>query len=166
MSTSGIVSQIRSGAPDISRIESRHRPEARQQQEIEELKKRDAEVKAHEAAHLAAAGPYANGGARYEYVVGPDGQRYAVGGEVSVDTSKVPNDPEATIRKAQTIKRAALAPANPSAQDRQVAVQADRMALEAQQELAKKPAEGQQNYSRSTATAAEAPASAIIDLVV
>lgn len=157
MSTSAIAFQIRFGAPGNSPIESKNRPDPQEQKEIEELKRRDAEVRQHEAAHLAAAGSYAKGGAHYEY---------AVGGEVSVDTSKVPNDPEATIRKAQTIKRAALAPANPSAQDRQVAVQADRMALEAQQELAKKQADEKQSYDRNAATATGIPESAIIDLVI
>ena len=31
-------------------------------------------------AHLSAAGAYAHGGASYEYELGPDGKRYAVGG--------------------------------------------------------------------------------------
>ena len=67
-------------------------------------------MRAHEQAHLAAAGPYANGAPTFEFQTGPDGRQYAVGGEVSIDTSPVPGDPEATVRKAQTVKRAALAP--------------------------------------------------------
>ena len=77
---------------------------------LNELRARDAEVRAHEQAHLAAAGPYANGAPTFEFQTGPDGRQYAVGGEVSIDTSPVPGDPEATVRKAQTVKRAALAP--------------------------------------------------------
>ena len=92
-----------------------------ERQLVKELRARDAEVKAQEQAHLAAAGPYVNGAPNFEFQTGPDGQQYAVGGEVSIDSSPVPGDTEATVRKAQTIKRAALAPSDPSAQDRQVA---------------------------------------------
>lgn len=66
---------------------------------------RDREVRAHEQAHMAAAGAYSRGG--------PDNRQYAVGGEVQIDTSAVSGDPEATIRKAQTVRRAANAPATP-----------------------------------------------------
>ena len=102
---------------------------------VSELKRRDTEVRAHEAAHLAAAGKYATGGASFDYKRGPDGKSYAVGGEVGIDTSPVPNDPKATLRKAQQIQAAAHAPANPSAQDRQVAAQASAMASQARAEI-------------------------------
>ncbi len=94
-------------------------------------------------AHLAAAGPYAIGGPSYEYQKGPDGQRYAVGGHVNIDTSPVPGDPEATLRKAETIRRAALAPGDPSPQDRSVAAAAASMALKAQIELQQKVMAGE-----------------------
>lgn len=106
-----------------------------QQREVEELKKRDQEVRAHELAHLAAAGAHAGGGISFEYRQGPDGKRYAVGGEVSIDTSAVANDPEATLRKARQIQAAAYAPAEPSGQDRAVGQQAAQMAAQAQQEI-------------------------------
>ena len=80
-----------------------------EQEQVSELKSRDREVRAHEQAHLAAAGPYATGGPSYTYQEGPDGRRYAVGGEVGIDTSPVSGDPEATIQKAQQIRAAALA---------------------------------------------------------
>ena len=72
-------------------------------------------------AHMAAAGGNARGGPSYEYQTGPDGKRYAVGGEVSIDASAVSGDPKATIRKAQQVCRAALEPGDPSGQDRSVA---------------------------------------------
>ncbi len=103
--------------------------------EVEKLRTRDREVRAHEAAHKAAAGSYARGSAQFSFEDGPDGRRYAVGGEVSIDTSKISGDPEATIRKAQTIRRAANAPAQPSGQDRSVAAQATQMESEARGEL-------------------------------
>jgi hypothetical protein len=102
---------------------------------IEELRKRDRDVRAHEQAHLAAAGRYARGGVRFTYQVGPDGKRYAVGGEVPIDVSEVPGDPRATLQKAATIRRAALAPAHPSRADLAIASQAVRLATKAHQEL-------------------------------
>lgn len=108
--------------------------------QLDAMQKRDQEVRAHEAAHLAAAGGIAKGGATYTYERGPDGQMYAVGGEVQIDTSAIPGNPEATIRKAETIRRAALAPADPSAADQQAAASASQMAAKARAELAEKQA--------------------------
>jgi len=102
------------------------------------LKSRDQEVRRHEQAHLAAAGGLAAGGASFSYKTGPDGKRYAVGGEVNIDTSPVPGDPNATIHKAQQIRRAALAPADPSPQDRTVAASASAMEIQARRDLKKK----------------------------
>lgn len=106
-----------------------------EQRVVQELATRDREVRAHEQAHVAAAGPYARGGPKYQYQTGPDNRRYAVGGHVDIDTSPVPDDPEATIRKAQVIRAAAMAPGEPSGQDRQVAAAASKMEAEARREL-------------------------------
>ena len=108
---------------------------------LNELRTRDAEVRAHEQAHLSAAGPYANGAPKFEFQTGPDGKQYAVGGEVSIDTSPVPGNPEATARKAQTVKRAALAPRDPSGQDLAVAAQAAQLEVQARQEAKAEKAE-------------------------
>lgn len=105
---------------------------------IRQLSQRDREVRAHEEAHVAAGGPYVRGGPHFNYQVGPDGKQYAIGGEVSIDTSAVPGDPEATMRKAMAVRRAALAPAHPSAQDRNVAAMATSLYLKASQELVAK----------------------------
>ena len=110
--------------------------DARAQQEVRELSNRDRQVRAHEAAHLSAGGSVVRDGARFERVRGPDGRLYAVGGEVSIDASAA-NTPEATLAKAEIIRRAALAPADPSAQDRAVAAQAVKMATEARAEIAR-----------------------------
>jgi SprA family protein len=104
---------------------------------VEKLQARDQEVKTHEQAHISAAGGLALGGASFTFATGPDGKRYAIGGEVSIDVSPVPNDPKATILKAETIRRAALAPLNPSSQDHSVAANASAMANKARVELAK-----------------------------
>lgn len=109
-----------------------------EEKKVEELRKRDAEVRRHEQAHRSAAGSYARSGPKYEFETGPDGQRYAVAGEVDIDTAPVPDDPKATMEKARIVKRAALAPENPSAQDRRVAQEADKMLADAQRELAPK----------------------------
>ena len=102
---------------------------------LQELKNRDREVRAHEQAHVAVAGQYARGGPFYDYQRGPDGRSYAVGGHVNIDSGKVAGDPEATLRKAEVIRRAALAPAEPSPQDRRVAARAVSMAADARQEI-------------------------------
>ena len=108
---------------------------------IEQLKGRDAEVRAHEHAHMSAAGGVATSGPTYIYMRGPDGRLYAVGGEVSIDSSPVPGNPEKTIEKAQKIRRAALAPVNPSGQDMRVAAAATRMEQQARTELAQEKRE-------------------------
>jgi len=102
---------------------------------VEELKKIDKNVHVHEQAHLSAAGGYARGGAHYDYVRGPDGNKYANSGHVSLDTSRE-KTPEATIKKANIIQKAALAPADPSPADKQIAANAAKMAMDAAQELA------------------------------
>lgn len=106
-----------------------------EQLEITQLSTRDKEVRAHEQAHAAVGGRYA-GAPSYTYERGPDGKRYAIAGEVSIDTGPVPNDPEATLRKMEVVIRAALAPAEPSAQDRQIAAQAAVQMAEARAQLA------------------------------
>lgn len=106
-----------------------------QKQQLDKLRKTDQEVRTHEAAHKAAGGQYA-GSASFSYQTGPDGQQYAVGGEVPIDMSPIPNDPQATIQKMQQVRAAAMAPANPSDADRQVAAKAAELAQKAQAEMA------------------------------
>ena len=104
-----------------------------QRQVVNNLKKRDLEVKTHEQAHMAAGGPVVQGGATYQYQTGPDGKMYAVGGEVNIDVSPE-RTPEATIRKMQQVRKAALAPAQPSGTDRAVAAQASQIEAQARME--------------------------------
>lgn len=104
-----------------------------EQQEVQKLRRIDQKVRQHEAAH-SAAGAGLTGGASYEYVRGPDGRQYAVSGEVKIDVSPA-QTPEQTIEKAKRIQAAALAPADPSPQDRAVAAQAAQMAAQARAEL-------------------------------
>jgi len=129
-----------------------------EQHVLQQLKSRDREVKAHERAHIAAGGQYVQGGANYSYRIGPDGKMYAVGGEVSIDVSPVPGDPQATIEKAQAIQRAARAPAQPSAQDAAVAAQAASMEMQAQMEVQRETREA----DRAQGTGSDAPAGAAV----
>ena len=127
---------------------AKNRAEQERQQaerdQIEVLAARDREVRAHEQAHAAVAGQYGSS-PTYSFVRGPDGVSYAVGGEVQIDTSPIPGDPEATLRKAQQLRRAANAPAEPSSQDGRVAALAAQMELQARTELAElKSAEAEQ----------------------
>ena len=126
------------------------------QAEVDQLRRIDRQVRRHEQAHKAAGGRFA-GAISYDYSQGPDGRRYAVGGEVGIDVSKEA-DPAATIAKMRQVKAAASAPADPSAQDRAVAASASRLEMEARNELARenkergvKPASGQEPSSAANA---------------
>ena len=105
-------------------------------QQLRELQSRDREVRAHEAAHVAAGGRYVTGGPSFTYQRGPNGRFYAIGGEVNIDVSAIPSNPQATLEKAETVRRAALAPAQPSPQDLRVAANATRLASRARLDIA------------------------------
>ena len=110
---------------------------------VKELKARDAEVRRHEEAHARAGGAYA-GSPSYQFQRGPDGGQYAIGGSTPIDVSPIAGDPEATIRKMETIKRAASAPSDPSGADRSVMAQANSQAQAARAELARERQDEQQ----------------------
>lgn len=124
-----------------------------EKEQVEELKQRDAEVRAHEQAHLAAAAGLAMGGPNYEYQTGPDGKQYAIGGDVKIDTSPG-RTPEETSRKAQQIRAAALAPSDPSAQDLKVAAKASSLeqSVEQKNENSKKEAPQNATYPNGEIT--------------
>lgn len=107
----------------------------KEQRIVASLKATDTKVRRHEMAHIAAGGQYITSGAHYQYKKGPDGKSYAVAGDVSIDTSPVPGDPEATIAKMHKVQRAALAPADPSPQDKKVAAESSFLAAKALSEL-------------------------------
>jgi hypothetical protein len=116
-----------------------------QQQELEisrDLAERDREVRAHEQAHASIGGQYASAPS-YTYERGPDGRMYAVEGEVKIDTSPIPNDPQATLEKAEVIQRAALSVAEPSSADRAAAADARAMAAEARTQILQSEGEAQ-----------------------
>lgn len=120
---------------------------AEERQIVREMAQRDREVRDHEQAHAIAGGPY-TGAPRYQMERGPDGRMYAVAGEVDIDVTPE-TEPEATIRKMEIVKRAALAPAQPSPEDRAVAATADQIRLQAQQELQRQRLEEQRDAGRA-----------------
>jgi hypothetical protein len=100
---------------------------------VQDLAQIDEKVRAHEAAHQAAAGSL-GGAVSFTYETGPDGKSYAVGGEVPVDMSSG-RTPEETLSRAAQIRAAALAPADPSPQDLSVAAEASQMEAAARAQL-------------------------------
>ncbi|NVM23850.1 MAG: hypothetical protein HWN68_18980 [Desulfobacterales bacterium] len=137
-------------APKISTDKQRPDNEPVSEEEMRVLrllKRRDGQVRAHEQAHMAAGAGLVMGGPHYIYRRGPDGNLYAVGGDVKIDASEA-GTPEKTIMKMQRVKAAALAPAGPSSQDRRVAARAASKAARARMELASQRAkEGTQGVS-------------------
>ncbi|MEH0075396.1 putative metalloprotease CJM1_0395 family protein [Pannonibacter sp. Pt2] len=127
-----------------------------EQKQVKELQARDREVRAHEQAHARVGGAYA-GAPSYTFQQGPDKQRYAIGGEVQIDTS-AERTPEATARKMQIVIRAALAPAEPSSQDLRVAQQARASLQEAQAEMRAQAAEELRGGDEAEGSGGTAPA--------
>ena len=131
-----------------------------EQAELQDMKRRDEEVRVHEQAHQSAGGQYASA-PHYEYENGPDGKRYVTDGSVNIDVGEE-SDPQATIDKMQVVKRAALAPAQPSAQDRRVYAEASQKEAEARRELNKQrqeeaaAAQGQEQSQAASATGSNA----------
>lgn len=102
------------------------------------IKAVEREVIAHEAAHKAVGGQFA-GPVAYTYATAPDGTRYIVGGEVAISAPEG-RTPEETIQIMEQVKRAALAPGSPSAQDIQVAAAAASAQMRARAEMARRDA--------------------------
>ena len=127
-------SQPRTSQADQKQSDSPTTLSAEEQQTVQKLKIRDTEVRVHEQAHLAMAGQYAAGGPSFTYQTGPDGRRYAVGGEVPIDVSKE-KTPEQTIQKMRIVRSAALAPAQPSSADQSIAAAASMKEAEARREM-------------------------------
>ncbi|MCR5347695.1 MAG: hypothetical protein K6E38_07950 [Fretibacterium sp.] len=126
-----------------------------QEAQVREMTRTEREVIAHEAAHQAAAGAF-GGGVSYSYTQGPDGKSYITGGEVPIQL-KSGSTPEETLRNMQQVQRAALAPADPSGQDRRVAAKAAAMATQAQQEIAAKRGSSDENREGVTEVARGTP---------
>ncbi len=114
-------------APIDEREKGPHELTEAEKQQVEELQRRDQEVRAHEQAHAAAGAT----NVRYEYQVGPDGRPYAVGGSADMQTMAMGSDYDSRIAQARQMRAAALAPGDPSPQDMAVAAKAMRLEAEA-----------------------------------
>jgi hypothetical protein len=126
------------GVERASQTAEQKKPDPQVQAQISQLKSIEEKVKAHEAAHKTAGGTM-TGPVSYTYSRGPDGKNYITGGEVPISVSSG-KTPQETISRMQQVIQAALAPADPSPQDRAVAGQAAAMQQQARQELAAAPA--------------------------
>lgn len=97
---------------------------------LQKLSTLDTEVRSHEQAHAILGGQYTSAPS-YEYEKGPNGVNYAVSGDVFFDTTPVKDNPLAAIEKAGTIRKAALAPSEPSADDYHIAAAATQVLVDA-----------------------------------
>lgn len=107
-----------------------------QKQQIAELASIEREVIAHERAHQSAGGAY-TGSATYGYTEGPDGKAYITSGEVAIRAPQI-EPSEKGLQVVEQVKRAALAPANPSGQDLRVASKMEAIAQRIRAEMAKR----------------------------
>jgi hypothetical protein len=93
----------------------------------------------HEQAHMSAGGAFC-GGVSYVYELKDNGKSYIVAGEVPITISEDP-DHKVTMSNMETVIRAALAPADPSAQDIAVAGEASSRLAIAQSKQQEKDAQ-------------------------
>ncbi len=92
------------------------------------IKQRYDEIYAHELAHKNAAGSF--GGA---IVIEKNSEGIPVGGHVAIKMPSLDSEnPDKTIKHADTVIRAALAPSDPSSQDYKVAAEAKSIRQKAQ----------------------------------
>ena len=99
-----------------------------QQQKQALVKQRYNDIYAHELAHKNAAGSL--GGS---IVIEKDGKGIPIGGHVNIKMPSLnPQNPDATIKHADTVIKAAMAPGDPSGQDYKVAAEAQSIKAQAQ----------------------------------
>lgn len=149
------ISHNQSYLNETSKIKSKETHQYKELSESEKkivskLKAIEKEVIAHENSHISAGGGLVRGGASYSYALGPDGKRYITGGEVKIDVTVNSDDPQSAIIKMQQVSKAALAPANPSAQDKAVASEAAKIEAQARLELNLMNAENYKKQSKKT----------------
>ena len=141
------VTQPHEQSQEVSQI-NLNQLSAEEKEKVSQLNHRDQEVRQHEQAHISASAGLVSGGPKYEYETGPDGRQYAVEGSVEIDTTKE-SDPERTLAKAKKIQASALAPGNPSNEDRAVASKARQMEQEAQREIIENKDKENKIYNQS-----------------
>lgn len=105
---------------------------------IKWLKKRDKIVKSHENFHHKKSGKWSRG-IKYEYMMGPNGKQYKVGGCCGVDLS-LESNPHKTIKKMKQIQKGAIPPRKlegPSQADWEVFCEAKKIEMLARQQRRK-----------------------------
>lgn len=125
-----IIGKLSGNSVLVAKKQNPGDPSSAEQNAVEQLKKRDREVRSHEMSHSANPDIITIGAAQYEYTIGPDGKAYATGGKVTLSTGNA-KTPEEALSKAEALKKAAMAPGAPSSQDFQALNAAVSMEFEA-----------------------------------
>jgi hypothetical protein len=143
------------GAAASTAVGSQQNQDPQVQAQVTQLKSIEEKVKAHEAAHKAAGGAI-TGAVSYSYTQGPDGRNYITGGEVPITVSPG-KTPQETVSRMQQVIQAALAPSDPSAQDRAVAAQAAAQQQEASLQQAAQASGAENGNSPAAASGSNSP---------
>lgn len=120
---------------DISKVKANDSDEARIANEIKRLQEQENNVISHERSHMQSGGEF-SGSPSYLYTRGPDGKVYISGGEVKMYVPAT-DDYDKLIQSLQKVKRAAMAPPDPSPQDSKTAAMASAKEASVRQEIAK-----------------------------
>lgn len=118
----------------VAKNENPGDPDSGRQRIIEQLKSRDKEVRSHEASHSISPELVKIGSAQFDYTIGPDGKAYATGGRVTLSTGSAMT-PEEALSKAEALKKASMAPGEPSTKDFQALNAAVAMEFEAKNRI-------------------------------
>ncbi len=145
-----------------------------QSNRLRRLQARDQRVRAHEQAHSLSGGAQVAAAVRYRYQTGPDGRRYAVGGQAHAPASGG-GSPEQALDKSADLRRAAVAPTRPSYHDRitlnTAFVQEERLRSQMKQaeeiqQLQQKVEQAQQAADTGSSSPAPAPSTAAVPSVI
>jgi hypothetical protein len=129
-----IISRLSGNQVLVAKKQNTDSPDSNKQKAVEQLKSRDKEVRAHEAAHSTNPELIKIGSSQFDYTIGPDGKAYATGGKVTLSTGNS-RTPEEALSKAEALKKAAMAPGEPSSQDFQTLNAAVAMEFEARNQI-------------------------------
>ncbi|HOP62134.1 MAG TPA: putative metalloprotease CJM1_0395 family protein [Spirochaetota bacterium] len=129
-----IVGRLPGNRVLVAKIKGPDEQDSSEQRVTEQLKARDREVRQHEAAHSRSPELIKVGATRFDYTIGPDGKAYATGGKVTLSTGSA-RTPEEALSKAEALKKAAMAPGEPSSKDFQAMNAAVAMEHEARNRI-------------------------------
>jgi len=133
-SNTQIIGRLSGNQVLVAKKQNRDDPESNEQKAIERLKNRDKEVRTHESSHSNNPELIKIGSAQFDYTIGPDGKAYATGGKVTLATG-IARTPEDALAKAEALKKASMAPGEPSSQDFQALSAAQSMEYEARNQI-------------------------------